>query len=104
MQTQKHTLELNKKFIIIFNIEDERKELLIDYVRGLSNFGKTGRIIYNAVRKQEELDNVNVLYVALTRAVSELYIICTATKLPSMDSHNGMLWSFVKQLEKFQGG
>ena len=91
-----------KKIHYYFNIEEERKELLIDYVTGLSNFGESGRVIYNEVQKQEELDNVNVLYVALTRAVSELYIICTASKLPSMDSHNGMLWSFVKQLENFK--
>ena len=91
-----------KKIHYYFNIEEERKELLIDYVTGLSNFGESGQVIYNEVQKQEELDNVNVLYVALTRAVSELYIICTATKLPSMDSHNGMLWSFVKQLENFK--
>ena len=93
-----------KKIHYYFNIEEERKELLIDYATGLSNFGESGQVIYNELQKQEELDNVNVLYVALTRAVSELYIICTATKLPSMDSHNGMLWSFVKQLENFRTG
>ncbi|MBU87130.1 MAG: hypothetical protein CMC53_03470 [Flavobacteriaceae bacterium] len=90
-----------KKIHYSFNIEGERKELLIDYNKGCSNFGESGKLIYNMIQKQEELDNVNVLYVALTRAISELYVICTAPKLPSMDSHNAMLWSFVKQLENF---
>jgi ATP-dependent exoDNAse (exonuclease V) beta subunit len=44
-------------------------ELLVDYNKTLSIVSKRGREIYDHQREQLELDNFNLLYVTLTRAV-----------------------------------
>jgi ATP-dependent exoDNAse (exonuclease V) beta subunit len=49
--------------------------LLISYNKSLELSGETGKEIYQAHRNELELDNFNLLYVALTRAVEQLYII-----------------------------
>lgn len=46
----------------------------------LSSFGDTGEILYQYQRDQQSLDGINVLYVALTRAVGELYVISKLKK------------------------
>ncbi|TYP99641.1 ATP-dependent exoDNAse (exonuclease V) beta subunit [Tenacibaculum adriaticum] len=50
-------------------------ELLIDYGKSLSYINDKGLQIYEQQREELELDNFNLLYVALTRAVEQLYII-----------------------------
>lgn len=50
-------------------------ELLIDYGKSLSYINKKGLQIYEEQREELELDNFNLLYVALTRAVEQLYVI-----------------------------
>jgi hypothetical protein len=57
----------------------------------------TGLELYNKVRKEEELDNLNILYVALTRASSELYVIANNPIKTSYTSHNGLLKSFLEK-------
>ena len=49
--------------------------LLLDYKKDVEHFGETGKLIYNTHQAQLELDNINLLYVVLTRAVEQLYII-----------------------------
>lgn len=46
----------------------------------LKDFGATGEFLYNQQKNQEALDGLNVLYVALTRAVGELYVISKLKK------------------------
>lgn len=46
----------------------------------LKDFGDIGEILYNQHRDQQALDGLNVLYVALTRAVGELYVISKLKK------------------------
>ncbi|PWI30603.1 DNA helicase UvrD [Flavobacteriaceae bacterium LYZ1037] len=48
---------------------------LLNYSGDFENFGEIGNEIYNRRRSNLELDNINILYVALTRAVEQLYII-----------------------------
>ena len=57
-------------------------ELLVDYSKSLSYINDRGLHIFNAHREAQELDNFNLLYVALTRSVEQLYII-TAHNLKS---------------------
>ncbi len=61
----------------IVNPEDfnDFDSLLINYNKSLELSGETGKEIYQAHRSELELDNFNLLYVALTRAVEQLYII-----------------------------
>ncbi|QTE24392.1 UvrD-helicase domain-containing protein [Polaribacter cellanae] len=51
------------------------QELLVPYNRDLSYVNATGLKIFNLQREALELDNFNLLYVALTRAVEQLHII-----------------------------
>lgn len=49
--------------------------LLLNYGKDLPQFGEIGEYIYNEHQSQLELDNINLLYVALTRPEEELHII-----------------------------
>jgi len=48
---------------------------LINYNNSLKEIGEIGKKLYNSQRLALELDNFNLLYVALTRAEEQLYII-----------------------------
>ena len=54
---------------------DNFKELLVDFSKSLSEVNSRGLEIYNQQREELELDNFNLLYVALTRAVEQLHVI-----------------------------
>ncbi len=49
---------------------------LINFNRDLEGFGDTGKDLYAQHISELELDNTNLLYVALTRAIEQLHIIC----------------------------
>jgi ATP-dependent exoDNAse (exonuclease V) beta subunit len=51
------------------------KSLLIPCNKLLEEAGEVGKKIYQAHRDELELDNFNLLYVTLTRAIEQLYII-----------------------------
>ena len=51
------------------------KKLLLNYSKNVAHFGDIGEQIYSEHQSQQELDNINLLYVVLTRAVEQLYII-----------------------------
>jgi len=60
------------------NAEDEifgLPKVLIDNNISVESFGDAAVEIYNLKKQEELLDNINVLYVALTRAEEQLYII-----------------------------
>ena len=48
---------------------------LLNYSKDFENYGEEGQRIYNNHKSEQELDNINLLYVTLTRAVEQLYII-----------------------------
>jgi ATP-dependent exoDNAse (exonuclease V) beta subunit len=48
---------------------------LIDNSSAVAGFGESASVVYQQKKQEELLDNVNVLYVALTRAEEQLYII-----------------------------
>ncbi len=50
-------------------------KVLIDNSSALEGFGTEASEIYTVKKQEELLDNINVLYVALTRAEEQLYII-----------------------------
>ena len=52
--------------------------------------------IVKATLENQELDNTNLLYVAFTRAVDELYAISSFPKKASLDSHNEIMRSFLE--------
>jgi len=48
---------------------------LIDNSSAVEGFGEEAKSVYDQKKQEELLDNVNVLYVALTRAEEQLYVI-----------------------------
>jgi ATP-dependent exoDNAse (exonuclease V) beta subunit len=48
---------------------------LIDNSSAVEGFGEEAKLVYDQKKQEELLDNVNVLYVALTRAEEQLYVI-----------------------------
>ena len=48
---------------------------LLNFNKDFEYFGDIGQQIYNEHRAEQELDNINLLYVTLTRAVEQLHII-----------------------------
>lgn len=57
--------------------------LLINCNKSLEGSGKIGKEIYEAHRNELELDNFNLLYVTLTRAIEQLYVIGEDKKIDS---------------------
>ncbi len=54
---------------------DSFKELLVPFNKDLNYVNDRGAEIYQQQREELELDNFNLLYVALTRAVEQLFIV-----------------------------
>ncbi len=50
-------------------------KVLIDNSKAIEGFGSAASVVYNQKKQEELLDNINVLYVALTRAEEQLYVI-----------------------------
>jgi ATP-dependent exoDNAse (exonuclease V) beta subunit len=50
-------------------------KVLIDNSSAVENYGEDAALVYNQKKQEELLDNINVLYVALTRAEEQLYVI-----------------------------
>lgn len=73
---------------------DNFKELLVDFSKSLSEVNSRGLEIYNQQREELELDNFNLLYVALTRAVEQLYVI-TEKKISAKGEENTNFYSGV---------
>ncbi|MFE3848189.1 UvrD-helicase domain-containing protein [Flavobacterium sp. LB3P45] len=60
------------------NAEEETiglPKVLIDNSSAVKGFGEEASLVYNLKKQEEVLDNINVLYVALTRAEEQLYVI-----------------------------
>jgi len=74
-------------------------KVLIDNSKAVAGFGEEAKLVYDQKSQEELLDNINVLYVALTRAEEHLYIISQYLK-PKKDGEypNNMASFFIKYL------
>jgi ATP-dependent exoDNAse (exonuclease V) beta subunit len=76
--------------------------LLLNYNKDVENYGEVGQYIYNYHQSQLELDNINLLYVTLTRASEQLFIISkkdvNAKGIVNNNTYSGMLISYLKNL------
>lgn len=73
----------------------------LNFNQDLSHFGDTGSVLYQEYRSQKELDAMNVLYVALTRAVNQLYII---TSIKNTEGYARYITDYLKYSELWQEG
>ncbi|MBP0905306.1 UvrD-helicase domain-containing protein [Mariniflexile gromovii] len=68
-------LEPKEWFPINKDVYNGFSHTLLNFNKDFENFGDAGLEIFNNHKSEQELDNINLLYVALTRAVEQLYII-----------------------------
>ncbi len=78
---------------------------LLNYNKDFENYSETSVTIYNQHQAELELDNINLLYVALTRAIEQLYII-SSTKVDENSNENlsffsGMFINYLKHIKKW---
>lgn len=93
---------LQKKDKLWLDLEDEKFNLpkaLIDNSKAVEGFGEAAKATYIEKSQEQLLDNINVLYVALTRAEEQLYIISNLFK-PNKEGNypNNMATFFVNFL------
>lgn len=75
-------------------------KVLVDKNSTVASYGEDASLIYNQKKQEELLDDVNVLYVALTRAEEQLYVISgMQTKNAKGEYPNNMASFFIKFLE-----
>lgn len=74
-------------------------KVLIDNSSAVEGFGQDAKLVYDEKKQEELLDNINILYVALTRAEEQLYIISQDLK-PKKDGEypNNMASFFINFL------
>ncbi len=79
-------------------------EAHISYNAALSSFGETGETMYSDFRETMELDNINILYVTLTRAVDQLYVFAEMPKAPKdlPSNFNQLFMLFLQSVDKWQ--
>ncbi len=77
------------------------KHTLLNYNKDFENFGHEGLRIFNKHQSELELDNLNLLYVALTRAAEQLYIISkkdiTSKGVVNAKKYSGLFISYLQQ-------
>jgi ATP-dependent exoDNAse (exonuclease V) beta subunit len=72
---------------------------LIDNSSAVEGFGESASVVFNLKKQEELLDNINVLYVALTRAEEQLYVISQSLKeRKDGEFPNNMASFFIKYL------
>lgn len=84
------------------------KLLLLNYKKEIEFYSDNGTLIYNTHNSQLELDNINLLYVTLTRAVEQLYIISKLQESTKGEiknkSYAGLLMNFLQYHNKWTEG
>jgi len=82
------------------------KDLLVDYKKDLSLINARGLEIYNQQREELELDNFNLLYVSLTRAVEQLHVITekktSAKGAENVNYYSGIFINYLKEQNLWQ--
>lgn len=84
------------------NAEEEvlgLSKVLIDNSSAVEGYGEDAKTIYDQKKQEELLDNINVLYVALTRAEEQLYVISQIIKTNKDGNYsNNMAAFFIRYL------
>ena len=70
---------------------------LINFNSDVENFGEIGQNIYTKHKAEQELDNINLLYVALTRPVEQLHVISKIdNNLNELNSYSKLFQSYLQ--------
>ena len=82
-------------------------EAYLHFNKEIESYGDVGEMLWKERRTQLELDNINLLYVALTRPKEQLYIISKKaihkkTGEENMNLFSGFFISFLRSIGKWQ--
>lgn len=81
---------------------------LLSYNKDFENFGETGQNIYTNHQSELELDNINLLYVVLTRPIEQLHIISNKQLDKKGDENlklfSGLFINYLKYINKWHDG
>jgi ATP-dependent exoDNAse (exonuclease V) beta subunit len=69
-------------------------KVLIDSNSAVEGFGESAAAVYRQKKQEELLDNINVLYVALTRAEEQLYVISAMNFIKSGEPASNNMSTF----------
>ncbi len=88
-----------KEWMSTSHIDPNVPFILMNYNKDFEHFGPEGKACYDAHQSKLELDNINLLYVALTRAAEQLYIIGDASggvkPLDNLKTYSDLLIRFL---------
>lgn len=81
---------------------------LLNYNKDFEGFGVQGAAIFKDHQSKLELDNINLLYVALTRAVEQLYIVgnsaVSKNGAENLKTYSGLLINYLKSSGQWKDG
>lgn len=84
-------------FPIDKNLFNGFSKTLINFNSDVENFGEIGQDIYTKHKAEQELDNINLLYVALTRPVEQLHVISKIdNNLNELNSYSKLFQSYLQ--------
>jgi ATP-dependent exoDNAse (exonuclease V) beta subunit len=79
--------------------------LLLNYNKDIEQYGDIGNNLHQQHQSQLELDNINLLYVVLTRAIEQLYVISkkdiSSRGIANDNTYAGLLISFLQHEGKW---
>ena len=93
----------NFKVWVDANLLKSPTKLFVDFNSSLKNFNAETKLIYEDKNNEMILDSLNLMYVALSRAIYQNHIICKPLKSENLLSANGLCDAFCKekQFDKF---
>ena len=81
-------------------------QFLLNYNKDFESFGPEGASVFKAHQSKLELDNINLFYVALTRAVEQLYIVGNASVsskgVENLKTYSGLLIHYLKSCGRWE--
>lgn len=89
----------NKMWLELGNDTFEIQKALIDSKKEVMEYGDNASEVFLNKTQEELLDNINILYVALTRAEEQLYIISNRNFTSRGELTNNMSSYFIKYLQ-----
>jgi len=86
------------------NVYQGFHQLMIDHKIDVMHYGTQGEELYHHRRQQQQFDSINLLYVALTRAVERLYVLGRFRESTSTpNTFNEILIDFLKAEDLWEG-
>ena len=73
------------------------QEILIPVKKELENYGEAAQSLYEEFRKKSELDTMNIVYVAMTRAVEQLYVLTDINNIESENQTASLFYTFLNE-------